>query len=112
MKRGATRPFRVLLTFVLLILVVLPVWQTYRRLRQQRLDHALITAIKMNNTAEAISLLAEGANANTQDTPPDTRPLWLQFWDSLPGKHRPLASGPSALLVAMDVRPDTGEYPQ
>jgi ankyrin repeat protein len=57
-----------LFTFLLLaVLIGLPVWSIYRQVRQERLNHALIAAIKHNDPEQVFSLLAAGADSNTWD---------------------------------------------
>src|SRR5262249_22972467 len=76
------------LTWILfLILFFLPLpcfflW-FHRQVGQQRLDHALIQAIQRKDTAGAIALLDQGADANTTDKPyhPMTfQSTLMEFW--------------------------------
>ena len=50
--------------FLLLLLVGVPAWLTYRAVRQERLNRALIAAIKHNDTKDVLTLLQEGADPN------------------------------------------------
>ena len=84
---------RKLLTWMLLALFLLPVLFTsvwcWRQAMQQRLDHALIEAIKRNDTPRAIALLDRGADANATDKPYQAitlRRLLDDFWNRLKGK--------------------------
>ena len=86
------KTFRKRLTWLLLVLFLLPVLITsvwyYRQVRQQRLDHALIEAIKKEDTQKAIALLDEGADANTVDkpyTPVTFKSVLTDFWNRAKG---------------------------
>jgi ankyrin repeat protein len=84
---------RKLLYWMLPALFVLPVLFTsiwyWSQVRQQRLDHALIEAIKRNDTPRAIALLDRGADADATDKPyqPITPKRMLDdFWNRLKRK--------------------------
>src|SRR5262245_19237712 len=80
-------------SWMLLTSLVLPVLASgiwYGRLeRQQYLDHALILAIKKQDTKAAIALLNQGANANATDrpyTPITLTTLFADFWRRVKGQ--------------------------
>src|ERR1043166_2029675 len=78
----------------------------YRQARQQRLDHALIEAIKKNDTKAAIALLDQGADANTTAKPYHQvtfKSLLVDFWNKING-NVPVQSTspfPSALILTI-----------
>jgi ankyrin repeat protein len=82
------------LTWILLALVLLPIlifclWYG-RQVRQQRLDHALIVAIKKNDTPTAIAMLNQGADANATDKPhlsPTLTAMLADLWHRI--RHHP-----------------------
>src|SRR5437773_1880504 len=61
------------LTFTSLVLLVtlfgVPAWVTWRAVRQERLDSALIAAIKHNDTQAVVYLLRHGADVNAWQPP-------------------------------------------
>src|SRR5262249_12410025 len=74
---------------VVLISVVGMVFWYWQQVRQQRLDHALIEAIKKEDTKTAIALLDAGADANATDKPykPMTwNRMLADLWNKLQGK--------------------------
>jgi|SRR5579871_43145 len=75
-------------------------WLVYAPVRQERLNRALIAAIKQNETKKAIALLAEGADANARDTLPMNQSLWRLLLDRLRGKRPAPSTAPTALWVA------------
>src|SRR5262245_43399777 len=96
MKRAKSNLWRRVSVLILLCAVILPVLVTtiwyWRQVRQQRLDHALIEAIKKNDTPKAISLLDQGADANSTDKP--YQPITLNsfligFWNRMRGNTPP-----------------------
>ena len=67
----------------------------------QKRAYALIAAIKTDNFEAAQKLLADGANPNSRDLPPDTRTLWQKFLNVLrpvPPENR---AAPSALSLVI-----------
>jgi len=100
------------LTWLLLALFLLPVlvssvWY-WRQVRQQRLDHALIEAIKKNDTSAAIALLNQGADANATDrpyTPVTFQSALADFWNRMKGKkpQEDTTFYPPALLLPYTV---------
>src|SRR5579871_1883091 len=79
-------------------------WTVYAPTHQERLNRALIAAIKKNDTKMALTLLAEGADPNARDEPPQHLSLWRLLWDRLRGKHPAPSKAPTALLVALTPR--------
>ena len=72
---------------------------------QNRLNQALIVAVKKNDAAKAIALLANGADSNARDIPvanADTS-IWQKLLDTLKGRHLQPAHGPTALVIALDM---------
>src|SRR5437899_2955532 len=94
--------------WILLALLVLPaltfgIWYE-RQVKQQRLDRALIEAIKMQDTPTAIALLDQGADANATDKPVTRitlKGLLADYWNRLKGNKPPKDTKyyPSALLL-------------
>jgi hypothetical protein len=73
-----------LLTLLLLIgLIAVPVVLTWREVRQEQLNHALIAAVDRNEAAGVRRLLRQGADPNAQVHTDDKRSLWKQVWDRL-----------------------------
>src|SRR5438874_353932 len=77
LKALRKRSLWILLAVTLLSLLIFCLWYD-RQIRQQRLDRALIAAIKHNRIPTAIALLDAGADANTVDKP--RKPI---TWNSL-----------------------------
>src|SRR5438128_1807657 len=95
----------ILCYLVLIIIVGLPVLLTWRAVRQERLDRALIAAVVKDDAPAVVSLLAQGADANARDLPPDTRSFWRQMLDRLRGRDNQQPSAQSALFLASDWSP-------
>jgi len=95
-----------LLGLTLLILFVVPLgiavkkvyWEFGRTDRNSR----LIAAIRKNDTAKVVSLLAQGADANAGELPPDLRSFQQKLGDVLRGKSSSQGKARSALLVALE----------
>jgi ankyrin repeat protein len=79
------------------------------QLHQKALNQKLLSAILRNDTPAVLSLLVQGADANTQETVADTRSPWQYLLDFLHRKTVPQQAGKSALLVAFEIqeRPDS-----
>src|SRR5579863_6583607 len=92
-RRKRTIGIALLLLFVL---IVPPVWITYREYRQAKLDHALIAAIKAGDDQKALEALAEGANGEALDTckPPTFREVLFHLFNHFQHPNPP-ASNPS-----------------
>ncbi len=87
---------------LLIGLVGVPGWLTYRQMRQDRLDRDLIAAIKCNDTPVALSLLSQGADANVRDEPQrKSATLWQLLRNTLRYKHSPPSAAPTALFVIL-----------
>ncbi|HLK60932.1 MAG TPA: ankyrin repeat domain-containing protein [Chthonomonadaceae bacterium] len=76
------------------------VWLVYAPIRQEKLNRALIAAIKNNDTQKALALLADGADPNSRDEPPQHLSLWRLLLDDLRGKRPALSDAPTALFLA------------
>lgn len=88
MKAHRKRTIWILLALFLLPILVFGLWYG-RQVRQQRLDHALIEAIKKDDTQKVIALLKDGADANAMDKPfksPTLDELFTAFWQRLQGR--------------------------
>src|SRR5690349_12697348 len=79
-------------------------WLIYAPVRQERLNRALIAAIKKNDTKVALALLADGADPNAREVPPQHLSFWRLLWDRLRGKRFAPSTAPTALLVACALR--------
>jgi len=103
-----------LLGAVMLLLFLVPlslaVKKVYRELKQPELNAALIAAVKRNDTAAVVSLLREGADANSRDFQPDMRSMWVRLWDTVLRKAVPIGNEHTALLVGLGIY-DGGEFP-
>src|SRR5579871_3651438 len=103
----------------LLILAALAVclsWKVFTSVRQERLNHALIAAIKRNDSKTVLALLADGADPNSraepgEDTnspnePPQHLSLWRLLSDKLRGKYPVPSTTATALIAAQKVGGD------
>lgn len=79
-------------------------WITYRQIRQQHLDQALVVAVKKSNTPAILSLLADGANPNAQETSNTHLTFWSIIVNAFQGKKGAGSQAPSCLLLC------TGNY--
>ncbi len=77
----------------------IPGYLTYRVVRQERLNAALIRAIKSGKTSLALAALQNGADANSRDVNKDFRPQWKIMWDMMHGRRAPRSSRPTALSL-------------
>src|SRR5579884_3727175 len=77
-------------------------WLVYAPIRQERLNHALISAIKLNDSKQALALLAEGADPNSRDVPPQHLSLWRLMLDRLRGIPPAPSAAHTALWLACD----------
>ena len=101
--RRATRRWRLAVMAIAGLAVVAAIYRIGVASRQDSLDDALIAALKAGRSAEAISLLSAGANANAFEQPPykrDVRSLWLAALAKLQHRTLPLSRGRSALALA------------
>jgi uncharacterized protein len=93
----------ILLLPLLLVIGCTPVWQTYRVVQQQRLNYALIVAVKRSDIPAVTTLLKQGADANARDLLPDPRSFWHHLMDDLRGKYSPTVPlAPTALLLVLE----------
>lgn len=76
-------------------------WLTYRQVRQENLNRALIVAIMHNDTSAALALLDQGADPNTRDEPPQQVSVWQLFSNMFRPKHSNPSKAPTALLIAL-----------
>lgn len=79
---------------------------------RQHLNPRLILAIRSRDTAGAISLLAQGANANAKDRSSDVSWFLPWLWDNVRGKRTKMPQPQSALLIAVYGIPGTGPVPE
>jgi len=101
MKSSRKKLMATVILFLFLAPFGVAVKKAYRELRQPELNSALIVAVKRNDTPSVMALLAQGADANAVDIPPDTRSQWSRLWDYLRRKPLPKVEGTSALFVAL-----------
>jgi hypothetical protein len=96
----------VLLALLLLAgLVAVPVVLTWRQVRQEQLNHALIAAVDRNDVVNVRRHLCEGADPNAQVLPEDKRPFWKRLLDLL--RQRPIPSdlSPPSIFVKPVIEP-------
>src|SRR5689334_14294302 len=104
---------RKLFWLLVLLLILLPFGIGIAKAdHQEQLNRALIAEIKRQDAQGVITLLAEGADVNARDVPPDTVPIWRRLWDNWRGRKRPIKPAQSALLVAVQGVPGTGIAPE
>jgi len=94
------------LLILLLFLVPLGVAgkKVYLELRQPELNRVLIAAVKKNDTTAVVALLAQGADPNAGDLPPEHRSVWLKLWDRLRRKPFLVSDGQTAMSAAVAPR--------
>jgi|SRR5579884_815691 len=83
----------------------------YREIQQQKLNHALIAAIKQNDTQAALTLLAQGADPNSRDEPAPQLSLWRLLLDRLQGKHPASSDAETCLQIALEIHAADSNYP-
>src|SRR5438067_2015313 len=95
------RRTRLVLSSLVLLLVLLgiPAWLA---VRQERLDRALIAAIRKMNLQAALEALNAGADPNSRDLSSKMPSYWQVLLDSLRRKHPDDSSANTALLLALD----------
>src|SRR5579862_2190768 len=71
----------------------------YIQIRNERLNTALISAVRKNNIAAVRQLLAAGASPNARDSR-DNRSFWQRLLDGFYRKPPP-AAGQPALIIAI-----------
>lgn len=82
---------------------------TYREIRQERLNRALIAAIRANDTSDTLSLLKQGADPNVRDELPQSLSLWQQLLDRWRNKHSTPSNASTALIIALTRRDVNGQ---
>lgn len=88
------------LVFVLGICILASfLYRFFRCVQQVKLNELLIASLKHNDTTAVLSLLDQGADANSADLPPDTRPLWQQLIGWVKKEHSPFHSAATLLIV-------------
>jgi hypothetical protein len=89
-----------LITFFLFAgLLAVPVILTWRQVRQERLNHALIASVDRHDTSEVRALLREGANPNTPIVPEDKRSAWTRIFDRLLDRSAPTPYETDSILL-------------
>lgn len=97
-----TRPLLILSLGVILVLLIVLGAMTGWEVRKQMLNQDLIAAIKRQDTPAALRLLAEGADGDARDLPPDHRTLLQRVIDLLHGKQPESdPHAPNTLLLAL-----------
>jgi ankyrin repeat protein len=101
------------LLFLLLIalLIAVPLVLTWRVVQQERLNQALITAVKRNDDQAVVSLLDQGADANCRDEPPRKFSLWETLMQIVRGRQSQRSKAPTPLLVALTPQPPRLDIP-
>jgi ankyrin repeat protein len=89
---------------VLAVMALCLVGLVWRLVRQERLNRALIAAIKRNDDKSVAVLLNLGADANCRDEPPRKFSFWEMVMQVARGsKHQP-SHAPTPLMVALEPR--------
>jgi len=101
MKTSHKKLVGLLILLLFLVPLGIAVKKVYRENQQPELNRALIAAVKKNDTAAVVALLAQGADANARDVSPDTRSVWLRLRDRFAGKPHPTEYGPTVLILAL-----------
>lgn len=96
-----SKPVGLTAFLILMALAGIAGWLTYAAVHHDVLNHALIAAIKRNDTRAALTLLNQGADANARDELTTSVSLWRQLLNRLRGKRPPPSTAPTALLVAL-----------
>lgn len=87
----------------------LPAGLTYRQVRQERLNRALIAAIQDRNAASVVTLLEEGADPNTFAVDAKEPSFWQRFLACLRAKPVSIPTGETALWLAIQTDIGPGE---
>jgi hypothetical protein len=96
-KRRRTTLLALMITF---LLIALPGWSVWRAVRQERMNQALIAAIRRNDTRAVLSLLFDGADANARDKGKiSARQAINDFWNRMRGRKQEEDFRPSAIVV-------------
>jgi len=96
---------KLIISSIALVGCLMTAFALYRQVRQARLDHKLIRALRHLDSASALEALTDGANANVHEVP-ETSPSFLQMLKSVFVRPRrdPATDAPSALMVAINWR--------
>lgn len=86
MKSSHKKLISLAILLAFLVPLGMAVAKVHRQIRQDALNRALIAAVKKKDTTNVIALLSEGADANSIDLQPDTRPIWRRLWDCIRGR--------------------------
>jgi hypothetical protein len=84
---------------ILMGLVSVPVALTWREVRQEQLNHALIAAVERHDAATVRSLLRQGADPNAPILPNDKRSAWTRLLDHVLDRPVPTAFDTDSLLL-------------
>ena len=101
MKTPKRHVFWFFLTLATLVFLSVFLARLQGEINRRKLDCTLIAAIKGDKPDEAIRLLANGANANARDIPPDTRTFWQKVREIWRPVRRDETVYPSALTLAL-----------
>jgi len=85
---------------VLAVLFGIPVWLTWREVRQERLNQALYDAVEKHDFDSAHEALARGADPNARDHAQKGRVSWRQALARLLHRSRESEQGDPALGIA------------
>src|SRR5688500_4268504 len=83
-----------------IVLTGIPLWLTWCQVRQERLNNALLSAIKRSDVPSVLSLLEQGADPNAREQPVSRRTFWQLLSERWQGKPPVPNTAPSALLLA------------
>jgi ankyrin repeat protein len=87
---------------VLVLLIAVPLGLTWRHVRQERLNWALINAVSRNDDRAIVSLLNQGADANCRDQPSRKVSLWQALTQMIRGRPPQPPHGLTPLLIAVE----------
>ena len=86
----------------MLLVVMIPVWLTWRLWRQEMLNHALIAAAEQNSPDAVLEALRCGADPNTHSSSLAARSYWQILGDNVQGKKiLPSPAGYPVLIIAL-----------
>src|SRR5579862_7906409 len=83
MRRHRPKKIALLFAGLFLTIAAVPVWLTWRQIRQDRLNQALIAAVKRSDASVVIRLLQQGADADTIDKPHENLSVWQRLLQNL-----------------------------
>src|SRR5579871_3618048 len=113
MKLKRSRP-SLWISLCLLIVFAIPIWLTWRTVRQERLNQELIEAVQDRQVKEVRDFLAVGADANARDRGSNAITFKGVFLDLLQrlrrgDSHLKTYRGSTALELALGARPANAE---